>query len=139
MSLNREKIESGLVEKPVFFTAVFCQYPYLSTIIPFRFRRITMRQGGGSAGVYDNTLRKRIRHTPGVLCKACGFTGKESIHLIIAPPFGNALPFNSGSYSRSKEIPYFSNFLSSVGRETPNISQISPLFFLSFSLRIFLM
>jgi hypothetical protein len=36
--------------------------------------------------------------------------------------------FNSPIYSRSNVMPYFSSFLSKVGREIPRTSQISPLF-----------
>ena len=38
--------------------AIFMYSSSSPIVIPFRFQRITRRQRGGSAGVYENTLRK---------------------------------------------------------------------------------
>ncbi len=59
--------------------------------------------------------------------------GERGVHTVLrSDPDEEATPvckvMACCSYSRSKVILYFSNFLSKVGREMPRMSQISPLF-----------
>jgi len=74
-----------------------------SLAIPFRFQRITRRQGGGSAGVYEHTLRKPTTK-PTKLAKESGMVSGP-----LFPLESNPILFQFSFEGRPRNSQYLAN------------------------------